>query len=1084
MPKFTRSLLNIKLIQTFFHLVAFVGMMTWNTAHSSANSQITTLELEPAPTLLSAQTLMILISLRTSQENISYQGIKFAQVKVRDKFSESASSESESANIYLIGGVIVVLIGITSTFLLKEAVMIRENEVGIVYKKFSHLRGSIPVNQRIALNGKAGYQAYILGPGLHWGYWSWIYTIRKESVITISPEEIGLVVANDGISLPSGQMFGRVVECNYFQDARAFLENGGYKGKQLAILTAGIYRINTELFTIRKQPVINISSSEIGLVVANDGTPLLPGRMFGRVVECNYFQDARAFLENGGHKGKQLGILTPGVYQINTDLFEVRTVPVINVLPGEIALVIAQDGASLPPEKILGKVVECNNFQDAQAFIDKGGQKGKQLAILTAGIYQINTDLFTVITTANASKYNIKSEELKVYQVDSDKIGIVTTLDGAPLPEGKIAGSVIEGHNKFQDAQKFIDAGGYRGLQEEFLQEASWNLNPWFVTVEQVPLTVISSDKIGVIISYIGKNIDSASTNQIRYQLVDEGYKGVQKKPLRPGKYAINTRVKSVETVPTNEIILNWSNEPKSVEDYDASLKALELRSKDGFTFDIGVTQFISIVEEDAPAMILRLGSQVAETSKLENTNSSQKLKNTVIKNLVTRVLGPMIDSYFRNLAQSYDAVDFLDNRMKIQIEAEESIKAALGAYGVQAIRTLIREINLPDELEELLKRRIFFEEQRKTIEAEKLTEQERQGLIEERERTKAHQAERVKAQQNLEIIGLNAQATVTEAKRKAIDAEKLTEKQRQGLIEERERTKAQAEIVKAETDLEIADLKAKAKIKEVEAKRLMDDVSLETERQKLDMDAEYQERLIIIEINEFKQKILALSPELYAKIELEKAWSHALAHLRIDMPEIFIGGSSGTSPGADALQAGTMQFAWMDMLRDMLRQREPVKQIDMSPKVEVLNPVKQRNLPQQEGNIPFQAKGTLINISGVTGEYVSQISVSYISAAVTKTINQLPDSPQSEQPTIKKLLTQLQAAIEVEKELNDEDKIEALEQLKTLAELGQNLTQENVKKQAKVAINILKIISNELPKTSNLMEHFNQLLPAITHLF
>ncbi|MBD2616129.1 hypothetical protein H6G94_33630 [Nostoc punctiforme FACHB-252] len=1009
MSKLTRSLLNIKLL----HLVAFVGMMVWNTAYSSANPHITNLALEEAPTLLSAQTPMTLISLRTKQENISHQGIKFAQVTSSDKSSQSASSESKTAKIFLIGGVIVVVLGITITFLLKGVVVIGENEVGIVYKRFACLRGSLPPNQRIALNGEAGYQAHTLSPGFYWGYLPGIYTIRKQPVINIYPNEIGLVEAKDGQPLRPGQNFGKIVECNDFQDAQAFLKNGGQRGKQLAILTAGTYQINTELFRIQKSSQIHIDADKIGLVEAQYGFPLASasGQNFGKIVECNDFQDAQAFFDQGGQKGKQLAILKAGTYQINTDLFEIRIVPVINVPPSEIALVIAQDGVHLPSERILGKVVECNNFQDAQAFLKNGGQKGKQLAILTAGIYQINTDLFTVITTVNATEYNIKSEELKVYKVDSDKIGIVTTLDGATLPEGEIAGSIIEGHNKFQDAQKFIDAGGYRGLQEEFLQAGYWNLNPWFVTLEQVPLTEISFDQVGVIISYIGKNIDSSSANISQYQLVDQGYKGVQKIPLRPGKYPINTRVKSVEVVPTNEIILNWSDEPKPDDNYDTNLKALKLRSKDGFTFDIRVTQVISIAEEDAPRMILRVGAKVAE-------NSNQKYKNTAIKNLVSRVLGPMIDSFFRNSAQGYEALDFQDNRVEIQRGAEELIKAALNAYGVQAISTLINEIDPPDELEELLKQRTFFEEQRKTIEAEKLTEQERQSLI-----------------------------------------------------EERERTKAQVERIKAERELEIADLKAKAKIKtaEAEAKSLINNVSLETERQKLDMDTSYQERLRNIEIEDLKQSVLALSPELYAKIELEKTWSYALAQLKIDMPEIFIGGSSGSSPGADALQAGTMQLAFIEMLRDSLRNRDPIRQ---------------KNLPQQEGNITFQSKSTLINISGVTGQYVSQIPVSHISTAVTKIINQLPDSPQSEQPTIKKLLTQLQAAIEVEKELNDEDKIEALEQLKTLAELGQNLTKDNVNKPAKVAINILKLISHELPNTSNLVEHFNQLLPAITHLF
>ena len=70
-----------------------------------------------------------------------------------------------------------------------------------------------------------------------------------------------------------------------------------------------------------------------------------------------------------------------------------------------------------------------------------------------------------------------------VVQVEPDKVGIVTTLDGAPIEDGEIAGPVIPGHDNFQNAQKFMDGGGRRGLQEQALLSGSWNLNPWFVVV-------------------------------------------------------------------------------------------------------------------------------------------------------------------------------------------------------------------------------------------------------------------------------------------------------------------------------------------------------------------------------------------------------------------------------------------------------------------------------------------------------------------------------------------------------------------------------------------------------------------------
>ena len=47
-------------------------------------------------------------------------------------------------------------------------------------------------------------------------------------------------------------------------------------------------------------------------------------------------------------------------------------------------------------------------------------------------------------------------------------VGIVTTRDGEPLENGQIAGRNVEGHNNFQDFDKFLEAGGNRGLQQQF----------------------------------------------------------------------------------------------------------------------------------------------------------------------------------------------------------------------------------------------------------------------------------------------------------------------------------------------------------------------------------------------------------------------------------------------------------------------------------------------------------------------------------------------------------------------------------------------------------------------------------------
>ena len=100
--------------------------------------------------------------------------------------------------------------------------------------------------QIIALGGEAGYQAALLRGGVHLGLWRWQYAVHKVRLVTISEGKIGYVYARDGEPLPSSQTLGRVVDCNNFQDAAAFLSGDvpGQRGRQRAVLREGVYAIN------------------------------------------------------------------------------------------------------------------------------------------------------------------------------------------------------------------------------------------------------------------------------------------------------------------------------------------------------------------------------------------------------------------------------------------------------------------------------------------------------------------------------------------------------------------------------------------------------------------------------------------------------------------------------------------------------------------------------------------------------------------------------------------------------------------------------------------------------------------------
>jgi uncharacterized membrane protein YqiK len=471
-----------------------------------------------------------------------------------------------------------------------------------------------------------------------------------------------------------------------------------------------------------------IQERQVGIVVKRFGARgLSPGRLVA--------------LE--GEAGYQAETLAPGLhFGYWRWQYRIIKMPVIIVPQGEIALVIAADGAAIPAERILGHIVDCDNFQDARKFLLNGGEKGRQLGILTAGTYRINTALFTVINSATAHVHGMSPEQLLLHRVEPDMVGIVTTLDGQPIEPGEIAGPVIPAHENFQNAQAFLNGGGRRGLQEQTLLSGTWNLNPWFAQVDPVPMVQIPIGYVGVVISFVGQaHVDVSGLDFKHGDLVNVGHKGVWVTPLYPGKHPLNTRVMKVELVPTTNIVLNWATRTEA-HHYDEKLQSITVRSKDGFAFNLDVSQIIHVGALDAPKVISRVGS---------------------MQNLVDHVLQPIVGNYFRNSAQDYTVLDFLGARSRRQVEAAAHIREALRAYDVQAIDTLIGDINPPAQLMQTQTERKIAEEQRKTYEVQEAAQKQRQQLV--RQTSLADiQHQVVGAEQGVQISELEANASVKQA--------------------------------------------------------------------------------------------------------------------------------------------------------------------------------------------------------------------------------------------------------------------------------------------------------------------------------
>lgn len=441
----------------------------------------------------------------------------------------------------------------------------------------------------------------------------------------------------------------------------------------------------------------------IGIVIVPENSMGIVNRRFKIFGKNKVLPDGHIIALNG-EAGWQADTLPPGLHFClwpwqNEVMIEKFT----EITKEQIGVVESIDGVPISGGRVLGRGVPCESFQDARAFLAGGGERGPQLAIIPPGTYRINTQLFRILKQS-------------VTIIADDCVGVVTTKDGKPLPEGEIAGKPVidptqpeTNHNSYQDGQKFVDAGGFRGLQSQIILAGRYLLNPLFVSIEFYPLTEVPIAHVGVVISYVGDRGDDLSGINFEHgNLVAQNKKGVWQEALDPGRYAINPRTTRVEMVPTSNVILNWANTKSEAHKLDANLSTITLRSSDGFKFNLDVAQVIHIAAKFASMVIARFGS---------------------MSNLVTSVLEPTIGNYFRNAAQTSDVLEFLRNRTGRQMEAKKAITEALKDYNVVAVDTLIGDIVPPEPLMKTLTDRKIAEQENVTYATQKLAQETRKDF-------------------------------------------------------------------------------------------------------------------------------------------------------------------------------------------------------------------------------------------------------------------------------------------------------------------------------------------------------------------
>jgi uncharacterized membrane protein YqiK len=360
------------------------------------------------------------------------------------------------------------------------------------------------------------------------------------------------LVRDDDVGIVTKKMFGSTLPQGQI------IATKGEVGVQADILMPGLYWRIPIIWKIERAPVTKIKPAFIGVVESIEGKPIPTGRLLADEVPCNSFQDAQAFLTNGGSKGPQVDTLRPGTYRINTKVFRIQEVPATIVGREQVGVAIALDGIPLPSGYNIAPepTGDHKHFQDGQAFIRNQGFRGPQLETLQPGDYYINPLLFEVALS-------------DVAVVPPGYVAVIISSVGKELEKPQVAAPPISatpnlGQPVHEAAETpLITSKSERGILMEPIAPGKYNLNRLAYRAEMVPTSAIT--------------IDWAEKNIIR-----------ETRTMVPG------RTDSVESVKVSEFF---------------TYSQLKFTSKDGFQLEVEVRLIIRIPPVNAPYVIARFGT-------------------------------------------------------------------------------------------------------------------------------------------------------------------------------------------------------------------------------------------------------------------------------------------------------------------------------------------------------------------------------------------------------------------------------------------------------------------------------------------
>lgn len=284
--------------------------------------------------------------------------------------------------------------------------------------------------------------------------------------------------------------------------------------------------------------------------------------------------------------------------------------------------------------------------------------------------------------------YELEYREL--LEVPSGHLGIITTIDGAPLPRGEMFAPAWEDASQLLDATTFLNARngdkiGYKGQQTTILLPGKYAYNFRLYNVETVEAQTISAGQVGVIKSNIGAvSPDADKSNGI----VPEQYRGIWAQTFPPGVVPLNPNAYEIIKVPTTVRIVDYSESWDNTDEYTQNdhEDMIVVKTRDGYIFPVDVRVEYRIEPTQAPEIVAQFYSEKDRTFERQ---LRQKINSTV-------------RSVFRNNAETAIALDYINERSQQESQSLDLIRTEMEPYGVTILRVAIGDIDPNEESPEL----------------------------------------------------------------------------------------------------------------------------------------------------------------------------------------------------------------------------------------------------------------------------------------------------------------------------------------------------------------------------------------------